>query len=269
MMPLEDYGDLIFKGILAFSVTVGWAIILYPIFYRYRKPWYSLCGVSAGVTFGIFFAKELADATPPGFDEFLSYGLGIFFSIAVLTFLFLFQQNRLNLISKDSAFFRKHELDERIPLRNILQVSAEIEEEGKNFYYDFAGKTKYSEARELCLWLVKEEEAHRDLLIRLLGHWLPRPVDELTTSAILQKFHSRGVFRKPPSADSPEEIWIQYALLQESLMADIYGSFEEAFPEIWKRLRIQQLVNEEMKHTEKILSWKKKQNFCESGILPR
>lgn len=263
MMPLEEYGDLIFKGTIAFFVVFGWAIILYPYFRKHRKPWYSLCGTAAGATFGIFLVKELVDKALPVFDELLSYALGIFFAIVVIAILFLAQQSRLNQIARDGVLSRKHGIDGRIPLRHILQVSMQIEEQGKIFYANLAESTGKNDVRELCLWLSKEEEAHRELLASLLGQWLPRPVDQLATSALLQKFHDKGIFLSPPGFDSGEEVLIQYALQQEYLMAEIYATFEEAFPEIWKRLRIQQLMNEELKHAEKINSWKKNQKSAD------
>jgi len=141
-----------------------------------------------------------------------------------------------------------------IHLRHLLQIGILMEERGKNFYDKLADRAINPDVKRLCNKLAGDEIRHKQLIEDTLSHWLPFPIYPETLERLERKMNVRGIFLNPPPLDSKEEDMAKYAIEQEKKSADFYLSFEKTFPEIWKRMHVQNLAMEEKSHANDLIA---------------
>jgi rubrerythrin len=153
----------------------------------------------------------------------------------------------------DDTFFHKYHISYRIHLRHLLQAAVASEEEGHPFYQKLSKKVEDPKVRDLCRHLAEEEIKHKKLFLSVLNRWLSRPADKKSLSNLLRDLKTQGLFLNPPSPDVTEKEMVLYAVKQEETTADFYLSLEKAFPEAWKRMKVQNLAAEEKAHAQKLI----------------
>jgi rubrerythrin len=249
-MDLPDYADLFFKLLVASIISLGWAAIFYPLIRKSQKSWHTLIILTSILSFSTLLLKELLDKFNPPFAEIFTYLLGIFFSIALIYLLFIFKSKRLEVLPKEDLSFRNYKIKTEIHMRHLFQIAILIEEEGKQFYGKIAKKASDIKSKKFWQKLAKDEVDHKRLFQRALSRWLPIPSDKETLESFIQELKANGLFSNSPAPDATEEDVIKYAIQQEEKTADFYLSFENAFPDAWKRMHIHNLVMIERGHAK-------------------
>ncbi len=252
-MTSPEYIDLLVKGLVAFTIPIGWVIIFYPLIKKSKKPWHLLVITASMLSFLTLVLKEVMDKENPAFDSLVTYALGIFFGIAGISLLFNIKSKWLEALPKSDILPRKHKIRRKIHMRYVFQVAILAEERGKEFYNSLAEKTPNADTKNLCLRLARAEDAHRQLFQNILYQWLPLSADKEVLNALMREFSAMGLFLNPPP-DIEELDMVKYAISQEKTMADLYLSFEKAFPAAWKRMHIQTLVMAERSHASELMS---------------
>jgi rubrerythrin len=151
-------------------------------------------------------------------------------------------------------FFRNYPIKTKLHMRYLYQVAILVEEEGIKFYSELAKKANDTAIKRLCIKLAGDEKKHKEIFEAVLAQWLPEPADEQTLNSLIQELRNAGLFSEPPSLNASEKDMIKYAIEQEIKTAEFYQSFEEYFPQTWKKLRIQRLVLAEKEHAESLRS---------------
>jgi rubrerythrin len=233
-------------------ITLGWAVIFYPLMRKAKKRWDILILIATSFSLATLILKEIIyEVDTPLYDIF-SYGLGIFFGVLVLYSLFRLKSNWLEGLPNDDMIFRDHKIEEKIPMRHLFQVAILLEKEGKDFYTMLAEKALDGEAKKIWKKLANDETAHKRFFEKTLSRWLPRPADNKPLDSLIKELRSGGLFSNPPLPDATEEEVVEYAVHNEEMTADFYLSFEKTFPDAWRKLHIQELVNTERQHAEKL-----------------
>ena len=165
----------------------------------------------------------------------------------LLAFLYFhLRSKRLAARPSEGSAFRKY--GEDIRLRDIFRLAALIEQEGRTLYLNMAAKAAKPETRKLCEELAEEETAHLRLIQAQLGSWRPLAPNFLLWPAFLEKVKQDNLFGGAPGPEAAEDTMAAFAIRQEFKTAEFYRSFEEAFPEAWKRAQLHELVLEELGH---------------------
>ena len=139
-----------------------------------------------------------------------------------------------------------------VRLRDLFRLAALLEEQGKAFYKTLEERAAAPGTKKLCAWLAEEEEKHRVFVQGHLDRWRPLGRHLTEWPAFLEKVKREGFFADPPPASATEEELASYAIQQEARSAVFYRNFESAFPEAWKRERLDRLVREELAHEAKL-----------------
>jgi rubrerythrin len=168
----------------------------------------------------------------------------------LLAYFFLRSARGLNASPAQGSRFR--EFGEYVRLRDLYRLAVLMEEEGKAFYLKLAEKALDPKLKELCAGLAEEEALHRQLFQDKLNRWRPLGYNRLTWPAFLEKVKQEGFFENAPAENATEDQMAAYAIRQEIKTAEFYQLFEPAFPEAWKRERLQNLVSEERSHEAKL-----------------
>jgi rubrerythrin len=253
-MPLSEYVDLTAKAIVAALIPLGWAVILYPLMKKLRKAWTILLVMATLLSFTLFVIKEIMDKVTPVFDEIVAYMLGIFFGGAILSLFFNFKSRWLKALPKKGVIFHNLKVKKNIHLRHLLRVGILLEQRGEDFYDKLTEKATNLNVRSLCRKLAIDEVRHKHFIEKILYRWLPIPIDIHSLALFERELKKKGIFLDSPSPDASVEDLIKYAIEQEKKMADFFLSFENAFPEAWKRMDIEKLVSEERGHINKLMN---------------
>lgn len=269
-MNPEEYMDLNIKLVIALFVSLGWAVILYPLMRRLKRSWPFLLVAVALLSLSLFILKEVMDQLTPFGDELAAYLLGIFFALAILSVWFnsknkLFylaaavnslikpmQDTTTGSLLKDSQ--NKDSVVKKIHLRQLLEAGILIEDKGREFYNRLAEKSVDQKVKDLCFSLAREEGEHRDFIEKILYKWLPLPLTAEALRLIEEEMKRWGIYLNPPGIDATEEDMAKYVIDQEVKMANFYLSFEKSFPQAWKRMNIRLLVTAERSHADKLIS---------------
>jgi rubrerythrin len=238
--------------IFAIIIPLGWAVIFYPFMRRAKKDWDILILIATLLSFSTLIFKEIIYKVDPDLAKTFAYVAGMLFGVAVLYFIFKFKSNWLEAPPEDDILFRNYQIETKIPMRHLFQVAIRLEGEGKDFYTMLAEKASDGKARKLWQELANDETAHKQLFENTLSRWLPRPADNESLDSLIKELRSRGLFSNPPLPDATEEEAVKYAIHNEEMTADFYLSFEKTFPDAWKKLHIQELVNTERQHAGKL-----------------
>lgn len=145
-----------------------------------------------------------------------------------------------------------HNLGVNVRLRDLFRVAVLIEEKGKDFYLKMEARAADPETKKLCAWLAEEEEKHRQFAQDHLDKWRPLGTHLTEWPILLERVKKEGFFAEPPAAGAAETEMAAFAIKQEIKSAEFYRLFEQAFPEAWKRSRLDRLVQEERAHEAKL-----------------
>jgi len=139
-----------------------------------------------------------------------------------------------------------------VRLRDLFRVAVLIEENGKDFYLKMEARAGRPETKKLCAWLAAEEDRHRLFAQAHLDRWQPLGTHLTDWPILLERVKQEGFFAAPPSAGAAETEMAAFAIKQEIKSAEFYRLFEQAFPEAWKRSRLDRLVQEELAHEARL-----------------
>jgi len=142
----------------------------------------------------------------------------------------------------------------KVHLRQILQMGAVMEKQGEEFYNGLADKSGEPKTKELYRRLADAEVRHRELIEKTLSEWKPIALDVESMKVFDQETRFRGIFASPPPPGSSEEEAAKYAIAQEWKMVDFYRFFENDFPDAWRAMKIQELVMEERRHVKALVA---------------
>ncbi|MDD3087305.1 MAG: hypothetical protein PHP89_01930 [Candidatus Omnitrophica bacterium] len=273
MMNPEEYMDLNIKLVIALFVSLGWAVILYPLMRRLKRSWPFLLVAVALLSLSLFILKEVMDQVTPFGDELAAYLLGIFFALAILSALFNFKNKLLYITAAVNYLFKPVQdtvnvnslksarnedsfvkAPKKIHLRQLLEAGILIEEKGREFYNRLAEKSTDQKVKDLCFSLSREEVEHKIFMEKILYKWLPLPLTAEALRLIEEEMKRWGIYLNPPGIDATEEDMAKYAIDQEVKMANFYLSFEKSFPQAWKRMNIRLLVTAERSHADKLIN---------------
>lgn len=163
---------------------------------------------------------------------------------------FYLRAKRLAARPAEGSAFRKY--GEDIRLRDIFRLAAMFEQEGRTLYLNMAAKASEPGTRKLCEELADEETAHLRLIQAQLGVWRPLAPNFLFWPAFLEKVKQDDLFGGAPGPEASEDTMAVFAIRQEVKTAEFYRSFEQAFPEAWKRAQLHKLVLEERGHEARL-----------------
>lgn len=253
-MPLSEYVDLTAKAIVAALIPLGWAVILYPLMRKFRRAWTILLVTATLLSLTLFVIKEIMDKVTPVFDEIVAYTLGIFFGGAILSLFFNFKSRWLKTLPKKGVLFQNLKVKKNIHLRHLLRMGIQIEQQGEDFYDKLAEKAENLNVKHLCRKLAIDEARHRLFIEKTLYRWLPIPIDMRSLALFERELKKRGIFSDTPPPDASVEDLIRHAIEEEKKTMDFYLSFENSFPEAWKRMRIEKLAEEEKEHINKLIN---------------
>lgn len=231
--------DTLAHGIVAFFTPIAWALILYP-YSRYRKnAWKRMITLSIIFSFLVMIVKEIFDNNISGMDVMADI-LGLFFGVACISILFSLGNKML---SKAALGLERH-----ISLRDLLVAAVSIERRGVKFYEDAAKQVRNLKANELCLTLAKEEALHAKNIAALLNRWLTKAPDPDFLVWVEEEAMCYNIFRQPIAQTASEQEIILYAIAQEKNSYAFYASFRDYFPDTWKRIHIDTLMQAEKDH---------------------
>ncbi len=142
----------------------------------------------------------------------------------------------------------------KIHLRQILQMGVMMEKRGQDFYNGLAERAGDTKTKELYRRLADAETRHKELIEKTLAEWKPIALDGESLRVFDQETGFRGIFSSPPSFDSSEEEAAKYAIAQEWKMVDFYRFFENDFPDAWRAMKLQELVEGERRHVKAIVA---------------
>ena len=144
-------------------------------------------------------------------------------------------------------------------LRHLLEFGVVLEERAEDIYREIRNRSQNERVRFLATQLAQEEMEHKKLITHILSQWaaLDVPANDETRRLFEKEMRRRGIFVDRPSVDSNEKELLQYATVMEERMVKYYRSFQNRFSSIWKKEKLQILINEEEKHKEKIKDLRK------------
>lgn len=135
-----------------------------------------------------------------------------------------------------------------VRLRDIYRLAVTLEEEARDFYLRMARLVKNPETKKLCYMLAQEETGHAKVLNSSMAAWRPLPPNVKTWPELLEKVKRSGLFENPPGEGASEEELAGFAIRQEIKSAELYSTFEKAFPDAWKAGKLRKLIAEERRH---------------------
>lgn len=139
-------------------------------------------------------------------------------------------------------------------LRDFFRLAIHVEEEGRKLYLLLAEYAKKPETRDICLRLAEAETSHRKLFETWLNKWEPLRPNRLEWPVLLAEVERAGIFVALPPRGAAEEELALYAVRQEVKTAEFYRMFETSFPDSWRRLKLHEIVLEELAHEKLIRS---------------
>jgi rubrerythrin len=137
-------------------------------------------------------------------------------------------------------------------LRDFYRLAAELEADGAALYGRMAGRSETPSSAELCRELAKAETEHRQRFLSALGAWRTLPPNQADWPRLREAARRAGLFADEPPREASEQDLARYALRQEVLSIKFYESFRTAFPDAWRRSKMETLVNEERSHEAKL-----------------
>ncbi|MDD2804788.1 MAG: ferritin family protein [Elusimicrobiales bacterium] len=168
----------------------------------------------------------------------------------ILLFSYLRRGNAGAAVPAEGSAIRN--LGVNVRLRDLFRLAVLIEEKGKDFYLKLAARAADPATQKLCAWLAEEEEQHRQFAQDHLNKWRPLGTHLTEWPRLLEKVKKEGFFADPPADGAPEAEMAAFAIKQEIKSAEFYRLFEQAFPEAWKRSRLDRLVQEERAHEARL-----------------
>lgn len=133
-------------------------------------------------------------------------------------------------------------------LRDFYRLAVMTEEEGLLVYLRLSEIAKSPETRKLCAMLAEKEAQHKLLFQGYLNSWDKLRPNQREWPVLLEELKKAGIFEYMPERETKEEELAWYAIRQEIKAAAFYRSFEESFPDSWRRLKMHELVQEELGH---------------------
>ena len=183
--------DFLVNSTIAFGITVGWSMILYPYIRSIKASYRRLLLISVIVSVVILILKELLYRLVPQYEVFAAYFVGIFVAAIIITFLFGYRKKTIkNLpmrISSSSLESSNSHRKRKVRLRHVVLMGALIEDEGYKLYHYFAEKSVDPEVREIFKQLADDELEHKEFFENIHQRWLPVALDKQAESYLVDK----------------------------------------------------------------------------------
>lgn len=138
--------------------------------------------------------------------------------------------------------------DSEVRLRHVLHLGALIEKQAASFYHQFAKNANNSEVKELCLALADQEAQHFKFIQERLSRWKSLPINADNLEAMDADGWFHRLFLSPPESDTSTRAMVTYAIEEERNMVDFYRNFDKEIYNEWKRMKLWEMVEEEVKH---------------------
>lgn len=139
-----------------------------------------------------------------------------------------------------------------IRLRDLYRLAVMLEEEGVALYLKLAQLAENDATRKLCMKLSEDEEEHRQLFRDRLDRWRTLNPNKVTWPLLLEQVKLEGLFDNPPGPKAEEKAMAAFAIRQERHTVEFYRMFEKSFPDAWRREKLQDLVDQELSHEQKL-----------------
>ncbi len=255
--------DNLLHGGIAFLTPFVLAFIIYPIAKRFNKDWISLLTGALFLSLVVMIVKEITDQYISRADIIADLA-GIFLGLFVLAGIFFLgnaavnKEGRLLLRwrskvqkrSLPSLIFRKREAS----LREVLFVGVKLSQSGARFYREMAYNVDDLATKELCWDLAKAEECKAARLADTLNTWLPRPLSPQMVEWSQTFIYKNNLYITKFTSHSSKKEILTYAVTCKDKMRRFYSHFKSSFPELWKRMHLDYLIQEEMNHKEELRS---------------
>lgn len=243
---------LFLNTVVVFFVFLGWAVIFFPLARRFRNNQVFLVFIPALITLLILIAKNTVCDKCHLSDKGLYQSIGVFFGIAAIVAFYNVKSSWLGVSARTSALYRNGRNHSNVHLRHVLYVGMLMEERGKNFYEQLADMVQDEKAKLLCAELAETEMKHKKHIEKVLAQWSPLPIDAESMTRAEQALKNSGIYLDLPPMGAAENDIIKYAIEQERKQVEFYRSFESAFPEGWKKMSLELIVQDEKAHLDQL-----------------
>ncbi|NTV28801.1 MAG: ferritin family protein [Candidatus Omnitrophica bacterium] len=254
--------DLTAHATIAFLTPLACALLVYPLAKRLRRDWVTLLIAAVFLAFVAMVLKELGDSQVSRNDIFADLS-GLFFGTAVLAGLFGTSNAAMEKILRVSAVPSrgspfgispdgKGTTRREMSLREVLFLALKLAHFGVQFYQRAARRMQGHRARQLCLELARMEMRQAARLSDMLETWLPRPVRPSLVEWTQWFIERHDLYVRRFSSDASEADVLKYAIGCAEKMKRFYRHFRNAFPELWKRSHLEELVQAEEEHRHRL-----------------
>lgn len=254
-------------GLFAFFVPIAWAAIIYPICRKYKKNWIVLLVVSVVLSLLAMVVKEFFD-DHISINDIVADILGIFFGSAVVALTFLYESQPLesekDLCERPSVPQKKAKREEtyvfspnhyplanrKVSLRILLSMGVKVELRGEAYYRRASRKVSNPEVKIIFAKLAAEQKEQARGIQNILEKWLPRPLDPNFANWFDLEIIRHDIFTTEPTEEVTEREALEYAIRSAMKIRGLYRIFMNCFPEEWKKLSLEELINEKDRHAE-------------------
>jgi rubrerythrin len=198
--------------------------------------------------------KELGDSAISR-NDIVADMAGLFFGTAVLAGLFLTGNAAVNKEGRSPAKLRDRVSSggfivstrrQEVSLRELLMAGLKLAHLGARFYSKTAEVVKDLKARELCLELAQVETRNAEQLSFILNAWLPSPIRPSIVEWTQMFIFKNDLYNRKFSSSASEKEILKYAIRCDEKMRRFYRYFRNSFPELWKRMQLDELIQAEV-----------------------
>jgi rubrerythrin len=255
--------DWLAHGGVAFLTPLALALVIYPIAKRLNRDWIVLLLVALFLSFIVMIIKELGDQQISR-NDIIADITGIFFGSAVLAGLFFSGNAAVN--KEGHLLLRRRESGDRrffqtiVPrkrdasLREVLMLAVRFLNFGVNFYTRTANVVADPDTKKLCLELARNEARKVTRLQDTLNTWLPQSLSPRMVEWAQMFICKNDLYARKFSAASSKSEILNYAVSCRNKMKRFYSHFRNTFPELWKRMHLEYLIEEEEEDRKALLA---------------
>lgn len=255
--------DWLAHGGVAFLTPLALAFVIYPIARRLNRDWIVLLLAALFFSFIVMIIKELGDQQISR-NDIMADIAGIFFGSAVLAGLFFSgnaavkKEGHLLLRHREPGgvgSFRKIVSRKRdASLREVLMLAVRFLQYGTNFYTRTANTVGDPETKRMCRELARHEARKVARLQDTLNTWLPQSLSPRMVEWAQMFIYKNDLYTRQFSANSSRKEILNYAVSCRNRMKRFYSHFRNTFPELWKRMHLEYLIEEEEEDRKALLA---------------
>jgi CheY-like chemotaxis protein len=255
------FGDvtILYHGLFALFVPLGWALILYPYWRGHRGQWYQTLVFVAVLSFSFMVAKEIFLDTEISSDDIAADLLGLFFGTGFVS-LFLYLERAIGgwrkkadgndtVVPQNDADTHNHSTTgpslQEISLRDIMGVLAKIHTRGSLLFEEAARSSTQESVKEICNRLASEKRIHAREVSSLLKRWSYKTPDVTVLDWMDERIGRYGIFSSPVPRDASDRELIAYAVEQERNIYTLFSSLHDHFRGYsWRTVQYENMILE-------------------------